>query len=180
MAGGVQFSGSYITFDTEANLVASIGRPGDVGYALDTDMRYKSNGTAWFPTDALRVIRSQNTISMTATGATKIITLPPTVFRFIALAAHVELISLTGTVITPGTISVGTNSTAYNNIFSNSAVGSSSLLGSVGLVNTNALTIAQSLAALNGSTDIYARVNLAEIGASVQLIRIDMMGYYEV
>lgn len=174
----IKYTGSYITCDTEADVLAMPGRPGDVAYAVDTDMRYKSNGASWFPTDALRVIRGTGIIDLKTAASTKILTIPPTTFRFVVVAAHLEITDLVGTVVLQSTLSIGTVAAAYNNIVAAQLL--NGILQSVGLTSTNSLTLTSAVAALAGSTDVYAKVTIPATGPSSYKARIDLMGYYEV
>jgi hypothetical protein len=174
----INYYGQYISADTEADILALAGKPGDVAYAQDTKLRYMYNGSSWFPTDALRVVKSTATVDAKTVAATKIITLPNTVFRFVAIAAHIEVVTLTGTVVVQPSLSIGTNSTAYNNLFTSSIL--TGTLTAVGLMSPAALSVANAIAPLAGGTDVYARVNIATTGATVYALTIDLMGYFKV
>jgi hypothetical protein len=175
----LQYYGQYITCDTETDVLALTGRPGDVAFALDTKMRYQylTTGT-WFPTDALRVLRGSATVNLMATGTTKICTIAPTSFRFVALGIHAEATALTGTVVTQPTLAVGATATNYSDIAASQ--GLTGLLTTLGLTSTNALTLTSARAALTGSTDIFAKVNTAAIGPTAYTARFDLFGYFEV
>lgn len=170
--------GQYICYDTEAEVLLQIGKLGDIAYAKDTTMRYLFDGTNWRPTDATRVLRGIANVDGKTVANTKIITVPPTSFRFVPLAIHVEYLTITGTVGLAPTVSVGTNSTAYNNIATSS--GLTTLLASVGLTSPSAFTAANNVTPLAGSTDVYARVSVGATLYSAYTIRLDMFGYYEV
>jgi hypothetical protein len=173
----VEYTGTYTTCTTEADVLALTGKEGEIAYAKDTKMRYMFNGAAWFPTDAVRVLRGTTNVNLSATGSTKILSIPPTSFRFIVLGIHIEAITLTGTVITQPTLAVGATSPNYNDIAASQ--GLTGLLTTLGLTSTNALTIANARAAIVGATDIYAKVNLAAIGPSAYTARLDIFGYFE-
>jgi len=174
----IKYYGQYIAADTEAEILLMSGKAGDVAYAADTKLRYMYNGNDWFCTDALRVLRGTATVDARTVGNTKILTIPSTTFRFVPLGAHVEVTSLTGTVILQPTLSVGTNSPNYNNLFT--ATGLVGLLSAVGLTSNNALNLANAISPLAGGTDVYARVSIGATGPTVYVVRIDIMGYYEV
>jgi len=174
----ITYYGQYISAETEAEILLMNGKAGDVAYAADTKLRYMYNGASWFPTDALRVLRGTTPIDVKTAGNTKVLTLPATSFRFVPVAAHVEVLTLTGTVILQPSLSLGTNATSYNNLFTSSPL--SGLLTTVGLTSASALSIANAVAPLAGSTDVYAKVNITATGATTYTLRADIMGYFEV
>lgn len=165
--------------DTEADILAiSSGQMGDLAYAKDTKLSYRFDGTQWVPTDALRILRGTATVNAKNTGNTTIYTMPNTSFRFVPLAAHAEAISITGAIGVNPTISIGTNASSYNNMFSSSLL--DSILNATGITKPYALTIATNVPALTASTNIVARVSGAATLYTTYTIRIDIMGYYEI
>ncbi|THG30665.1 hypothetical protein [Naasia lichenicola] len=180
MGVGVQYYGQNQVWDSEANMMATTGRPGDLAYASDTTMFYRSNGSGWFPTDALRVLRGTAPVNLAATGSTLIYTLAPTSFRFVVIGVHVEILSLTGNVLTQAQLAVGATGPNYADI-----AASQGLLGTlagIGLTSSNALTLASARAALNGGTAVYAKVNTPATGLplTAYTARLDLMGYFQV
>lgn len=175
-----RYFGQYLAYETEEEIMFLPGKAGDVAYAFDTKLRYMSNGSSWFPTDALRVIRGTAVVDLRAAAATKILTLPPTSYRFVVLGAHVEVTELTGSIVTQPSLSVGTNSSSYNNLFTNT--GLAGLLTAVGLTSSNSLSLASAAPALPGASDVYAKVNVGPIGVGLTAYkaRIDLMGYFEI
>lgn len=174
----IKYYGQYIAADTESEILLITGKAGDVAYATDTKMRYAFNGTAWLPNSVVQVLRSTVTLNGKATGSTLIYTVPPTSFRFVPVGAHVEAIAATGTGILSPSVSVGTNSTAYNNIFTSTLL--SSLLASAGLVQPSALSIANAVTPLTNGAQIFANVNAAATGYTTYTFQVDILGYYKV
>lgn len=176
----LQNYGQYIVFDTEAEVFAANGNPGDIAYAGNTKLRYMCfGGTSWFPTDATRVIRGTSNVNLLSATAQKILTIPSTTYRFVVLGIHAETVTLTGSIVTQANLSAGATSPNYTDIAPAQGL-VSGLLSAIGLGSTNALTLAASRAPLTGSTDIYVKVNLGAIGPSAYTARFDLFGYYEV
>lgn len=173
----LKYYGQYLCYDTEAEVMATNGKAGDVAYAMDTDLRYRSNGISWFPTDALRVLRSTVTIDGKTVANSKVITTPPTSFKFVPLGGHVETVAAAG-VVTQPTISAGTNATNYDNLFTSTIL--SGLLTAGGLSSPNALTLAKNITPLPGSTDVYVKVpTLGTAVATTFTFKVDLMGYFK-
>lgn len=164
--------------DTEAELMLINPSAGDTAFALDTGLSYLYNGTSWSPSSNVRLVRASVTLDCKTTGNTALLYTVPsgTTFRFLSLAAHVENISITGTVGIAPSISAGTNATTYNNIFTSSLL--QTLL--TGTTQNNALNIATTNAPLSAGTAIYARCNLAATLYTTYTVRVDIMGTYQI
>jgi hypothetical protein len=169
--------GQYLVADTEAELLLQTPSAGQIGYPMDTKIRLLYSGSSWGVNSSVTILRGQATVNAKSTGATLIYTYPNTSFRFVPLGAHVEIISQTGTIGIAPTISVGTNSTSYNNLFTGSIL--SSLLNGTGLTQPNALTLAAAITPLAGGSSIYANVTIAATLFTTYTVRIDILGYYE-
>jgi hypothetical protein len=164
--------------DTEAEiLLLTSANYGDTAFALDTSLTYRFNGTIWLPADGIRLFKGLNNIDCKTAGNTAITYTVPsaTIFRFIPLAAHFEAVSVTGTVGVSPSVSGGTNSTAFNNIFS------SSLLAALltGQTQPTALSIANAITPLTAGQSITVRCNVAATLYTTYTGRIDIAGTYE-
>lgn len=175
----INYYGQYINADTEAEIITFNGKAGDVAYAVDTNIRYLCvSGTNWRPTDAVRILRGVANVDAKSLGNTKIYTFPSTIFRFVPIGVHAEYVTMSGTIGLAPTITVGTNATTYNNIATSS--GLATLLSSLGLTSPSAFTIANNVAPLTASTDVYARVTGTATLYTSYTVRLDIFGYYEV
>lgn len=161
--------------DTEAEILLLSSNAGDTAQALDTGLTYRFNGSVWLPLDGVRIIRSSNNLDCKTIGNTAtLMTTPNTVFRFMPLAAHIEAISITGTVGLAPSISGGTNASTYNNVFTSSAL--ATLL--TGGTQPNALVIGSTITPLSGNTSLTARCNIAATLYTTYVVRVDIMGTY--
>jgi len=100
--------------------------------------------------------------------------------KFIPTSFHFETVSYTaGTLNTPPTLSVGTNSPNYDNLLKTTDL--STLLGNVlsfvGMVQGKNVTEANSVPALAPGSTIYCRVSVVT-GANAYTFRVDTQGYY--
>ena len=162
--------------DTEAELLLLSPNAGDVAFALDTNLGYQYSGTAWAPSGNVRLVKGSANLDCKTAGNTAVVMMVPagTSFRFLCLAAHIENISITGTIGIAPSVSAGTNATTYNNVFS------SSLLATLltGSTQTNALTIANTNSPIVANTTITARCNVAATLYTTYVVRVDIMGVY--
>lgn len=163
--------------DTEAEILLVSANLGDTAYAIDTTLSYRYNGTQWLPSDGVRVFRGANNLDCKTNGNTVLLFTVPsaTVFRFMPLAAHIEAISITGTLGVAPSLSAGTNSTSFNDVFSSSVL--TALL--TGSTQTNALTVGASITPLVAGKTITAKVNSAATLYTAYSVRVDIMGSYE-
>jgi hypothetical protein len=112
-------------------------------------------------------------ISGTSTGSTLIETIDIPV-RFVALFINIEVTTLTGTVTTVPTVSIGTNATSYNNLLSASALTGVTVSNRVIQFSSTALATS-----VTGGTGIYANVTVAATGVSlVYTMRVSVLGFY--
>ena len=169
--------GQYIVTDTEAELLLLTPHIGQIGYPADTKIRLLYTGS-WVPNAAVQVLRGQANVDGKSVANTTIYTMPSTSFRFVPLGAHVEVTSVSGTVGVMPTVSMGTNSPNYNNLFTGSAL--NSLLTTLGVTQTNALAIASTVNPITGDTALTARISVAATLFTTYSFRIDVLGYYEV
>lgn len=163
-------------FNKQSDLASWTAKNGQLGFCLDvkTTFSYDSAGVAWMPLARTVVKTSNVTINGLATGNTKIFTIEPSNLKFYPVMVIFRAINISGTV-TPPTVSIGTNSTNYNNITTSSLL--STLLNTIGATN-GAPGMVTTSPALSGNTDVYAKVSIAAIGATVYQFQVDIIGYY--
>jgi len=111
-------------------------------------------------------------INLKNTGATLISATKSNAGNFYARVIRVVITSATAITV-PATISIGTNSTSYNNILVATAL---TALTTVDTILTIPLAAVSSLVASEG--EIYANVSVAALGTSISAT-IDIIGDYE-
>jgi hypothetical protein len=150
---------------------------GDLAWCQDTNLsyRYSSNASTWAPLTRELVKTSTVTIDGKTTGATTIYTLEGSgTLNFYPTQIVIRQVSVTGTVILKPTFSVGSNSTAYDNIASGSLLNTvTSLAG----ITQQPMNVGSS-PALAGGTVIKANVTVGATTTGNYQFRIDVLGYY--
>ncbi len=124
----------------------------------------------WTASAPMRVVG----VSLTAAGSTKIGT------TIAGMTYHPTLVilntrALSGTVVTPAVVSVGTNAPAYDNIMSSTTVGST-LLGALGKGYQSPVTGAYGV--IPAGTDIFLRVSTAAVGPTAFTCDASVTGFY--
>ena len=112
-------------------------------------------------------------ISGTVTGSTSVGTTDPNM-RFVAQFINVELTSLSGTLTIPPTISIGTNSTSYNNLLAGTALTGVNAANIVMQISATALS-----SSVATGTGIFVNVTAAATGVSLTYtMRVTVLGFY--
>jgi hypothetical protein len=160
--------------DTVSELPMS-SKKGDLAYVDDVNLYYKFDGSQWILTERVVVKKGLSTVNGLIAGNTLVYTLENTTgMTFVPLFIHVEAINMSG-VITPPTVSVGTNAPNYNNILNLTAM--DSILNTTGLIKTYNVSSAIGVPSIPPGTAIYTRVGGLAI-ATTYAFRIDIIGYY--
>lgn len=148
---------------------------GDLAWCVDTNLsyRYSSAASTWAPLTRELVKTSSVIIDGKTTGATTIYTLEGSgTLNFYPTQIVIRPVTITSATLKP-TFSVGTNSTAYDNIAAGSLInGVTTLLGI-----TSSPMNASSSPALTGGTVIKANVTIGALATSYTF-KIDVLGYY--
>lgn len=123
------------------------------------------------------VVLSYPTVNLLSTGSTQLFTTENGTQRFVPMFIHLEVTSLTGTIVTGASFSVGSNSTSYNNLLPITA-SSTGILGNLfGIQQFNVLTAAATTS-IAANTSIFLKVTTAAVGPTVYTVRPDVIGYY--
>lgn len=148
---------------------------GDLAFCKDTQLSYRYNVamTTWAPLTRELVKVSSVTVNGKNTGTTTIYTLEGSgSLNFYPTQVVLRAVSITGAAIKP-TLSIGTNSSNYDNIASGSMLNTvTSLLG----ITSQPQNVATS-PALPSGTDIKVNVTIGAT-ATAYTFKIDILGYY--
>jgi hypothetical protein len=141
---------------------------------LDSKITYEFDGTVWMPVGRQNVKSSTVVVDGKSIGNTLVYTLEPSgTLNFYPTQVVLRPVSISGAALKP-TISVGTNSTAYDNIASGSLLNTITGLLSI---TTQPLTVSTS-PALSGGTGVYAKISTGALATSYTF-NVDILGYYK-
>ncbi len=160
-------------YDNASDLNTVVGKKGDLAIGNDVMKLFQYNGNAWISFATLNVKRSTTSVNGKTTGAIKVFTTENVPLNFYPVLVTYRAVSVTG-VTTPPTISVGTNTSSYNNISSGSLL--STLLATLGA--TSGQTINAVSMPITASTDIYANVTIGAL-ATTYTIYVEVIGFYD-
>lgn len=148
---------------------------GQLAMDISTNSTYQWNGSSWLPLGRVIIKKEMNSINAKNTGNTLIYTLEASGLNFypFGIVPRATGVGISGVTLGPS-ISVGSNSTAYDNI------ASASLLGNVlsALTGGNSLSSSVNSPALAGGTAIYAKVSVGAVATNYTL-KYDILGYYD-
>lgn len=160
---------------TQASLPTS-AQVGDFAYCLDVAIAFFFDGTNWQPSN--KVVVKKSTVSLNAknTGTTLLYTLEASTLNFFPtqIVARATGVGISGVVTAP-TLSIGSNSTSYNNIATTGLM--ATLLSALG-AGTSVPTNVSNSPALAGGTAIYANVSIGAIATNYTEL-FDILGFYD-
>ncbi len=146
---------------------------GSLAIGNDLMKLFQYNGTNWTSFGTINIKRSTVAVNGKTTGATKVYTTENTTLNFYPILVVYRAVNVSG-ITTPATISVGTNSTSYNNISQASLL--STILATLGA--TSGQTINTVSSPISGNTDIYANVTIGAI-ATNYTVYVEVIGFYD-
>lgn len=159
--------------DTQSTL-PTVAEAGDIAYCMDVKLIFNFDGTTWVPSNRTVVKKSGVTVNGKVTGATLIYTLESSNLKFYPIMVVARVVNISGVIIRP-TISIGTNSSSYDNIVTASLL--ATLLSTLG-AESGAPQDASTSPQLAGGTAIYANVSLGATATTYQ-VKFDVIGYYD-
>ncbi len=146
---------------------------GQIAYCSDIKLSFVFDGSVWMASSRTVVKKSSVTINGKNTGATAIYTLENASVNFFPIMIVPRVVNISGVTTAP-TVSIGTNSTSYNNIATGSLL--SSVLATLS-VGSGAPYMAPYSPSLSGGTVIYANVTIAAVATTYSVVY-DIIGYY--
>ena len=161
-------------FDNVADLAGIKGDKRQLAFCDDAEVPFTWDGTNWVVSNRTVVLKSQVVVNASTTGNTKIYTTPTSALTFYPTMVLFKAVSISGVTLRP-TVSVGTNSTAYDNIASASLL--NSLLGTLGATGS-APQLATTTYPVAGGTDIYVRVSIGGVFTSYTFT-VYILGFYD-
>lgn len=172
---GILFSTQIMIVDTQANLPSSAAT-GQFAYCLDTTITLIYNGSAWLPGSKVQVKKTTVSVNGKNTGTTTLYTLEASSLNFypIMIVPRATGVGVSG-VVTGPTMSIGTNSSSYNNLANATLMGSllTSLTGGSSVASTTT-----SSPALAGGTAIVANVTIGAVATNYTEL-FDIIGFYD-
>lgn len=161
--------------DNKSDLSSIAPNAGTIAYCLDTpNIAFQWDGSNWNTSNKTQVLKSTVAVNGKTTGATLVYTLPASTLNFYPTQIIVRAVSISG-VTTPPTVSVGTNSTSYNNIATGSLL--NTVLNTVGATGGSPQNASTSFP-IAGSTAIYANVTIGAIATNYTFY-IEVIGFYD-
>lgn len=164
-------------FTLQSDLTGVTAGNGQLALTLDVFklFTYSTSSSSWIPSSSVSVKKSIATVTGTSTGATTIYTLEASTLNFYPIMVIFRAVSISGVVIIP-TVSVGTNSTSYNNIATGSLL--SSVLSTIG-ANGGAPQAASTSIPLAGGSVIKANVTIGATATSYTF-NVEVIGFYDI
>lgn len=157
-------------------LATTTADDGQLAYAINVKqyMRYNSSLAKWQSSDRIVVKRSTVVVDAKVLGSTKILTLEniPQNFYPIQVVPRVSNIS---SVLTPPSLTIGSNSPTFDNIATTSII--DNLISALNSGSGAPKSASQS-PPLPANTEIYARVSGVALATNYKLM-FDLVGYYE-
>jgi hypothetical protein len=141
---------------------------------VKTTFQYDSASVAWMPLARVVIKKSTVVVNGKATGLTKIYTTEASTLKFYPTGVVIRATNISG-VTTQPTASVGTNSTAYNNIVTGSLLNTLLNTLSVGSGSPQPASISTPIP---GNTDIYVNVTIAAIATNYSYT-VEIIGFYD-
>lgn len=148
---------------------------GQFAYALDVKASFIFDGISWNPSNKVQVMKSAVVVNGKSTGTTLVFTLPAFLLNFYPTQVIFRAVNVGGVTTAP-TVSVGTNSSSYNNIVSASLL--STVLATLGATAGAPQNASISLP-LAGGLQIFANVSIAAL-ATNYTFNVEVIGFYDV
>lgn len=169
----IQRYGQIMVIDTQANM-PTVSLQGDFCYCVDTGLVFIFDGQFWTPSSKVQVKKSTVTIDAKTTGAKLLYTLESSSLNFYPTQVVPRNSNISG-VTTGPTISIGTNSTNFNNIASSGLLSTllSTLSAGSGVPQQTSFS-----PALAGGTQIFADVTIGALATSYS-VKYDILGFYD-
>lgn len=171
----VQGYSQIMRVDTQANLPAT-ANIGEFAYCIDVGLVFIFDGTNWNVSSKVAVKKTSTSVNAKNTGATAVYTLEASSLKFfpILIIPRATGVGVSGVTVGP-TISVGTNSTSYNNIASTSLMGN--ILSTLSAGSSAPSTTSFS-PALTGGTQIFVNVTVGALATNYTVLY-DIIGFYD-
>jgi hypothetical protein len=161
-------------FNAQSDLTGVTADNGQLAYCMDIQSTFIFNGTTWMPSARTVVKKSTVNINGKTTGATSIYTLEASNLKFYPIIVIIRAVNISGVTTAP-TVSVGTNSTSYNNIATASLL--NTILSTIGATGGSP-NMATASYPISGGTSIFANVSIAAI-ATNYTFNVEIVGFYD-
>lgn len=161
--------------DSESNRPSS-AQVGQFVYCQDTQATYIWGGSSWITSARVQVKKTTSAINAKNTGTTLLYTLEASSLNFypVMVIPRATGAGISG-VVTGPTMSIGTNSTSYNNVATTGLLGS--ILTALGAGNSQPTNTSYS-PGLAGGTQIFANVTLGAVATNFTTLY-DIIGFYD-
>lgn len=159
--------------DSQANLPAT-AQQGDFAYCMNTALSFFYDGTQWQVSTKVVVKKTSAIVNAKTTGAISLYTLESSSLNFYPTMIVPRSSNISG-VVTPPTISIGSNASSYNNIASSGLL--STVLSTIGAGSgvPQQTTFSPALA---GGVSIFANVTISAVATNYSVIY-DILGFYD-
>jgi hypothetical protein len=154
-----------------------IADDGQMAFVRDsqTTLSFNLSSSSWMPLGRSAVLRSSVNVNAKSVGSTLVYTLPPSSLYFYPTGVIVRAVNITGVGTAP-VMTIGSNSTGYDNIATSSLV--NTILGMID-VNNGSPMMATFSPGLAGGVNIYAKVNTIALVYSNYTVKFDILGFYD-